>query len=73
MGGEEELLTLPSGYRFALIEMKITLFVLIRAFQFDELPSKPVIEQKSSIVMRPRVKGEESVGLQLPLLVRALD
>jgi cytochrome P450 len=37
-----------SGYRFALIEIKMILFVLMRSFEFDELPSKPVYEAKSS-------------------------
>lgn len=62
-----------SGYRLALAEIKIILFVLIRSFVFEELPSKPTFEAKSSIVMRPRVVGEEEAGLQMPLLVRHLD
>jgi cytochrome P450 len=60
------------GYRFALAEMKTVVFVLMRTFAFEELPSKPIIEQKSSIVMRPRVVGEEDAGLQMPLLMRLL-
>nr|XP_018259389.1 cytochrome P450 [Kwoniella dejecticola CBS 10117]OBR81547.1 cytochrome P450 [Kwoniella dejecticola CBS 10117] len=36
------------GYRFALAEIKVILFVLIRGFEFEELPSKPVIERKAS-------------------------
>jgi cytochrome P450 len=36
------------GYRFSLIEMKVILFVLLRSFKFEELPSKPKIEKKSS-------------------------
>jgi cytochrome P450 len=35
------------GYRFALAEMKIMMFVIIRTFAFEELASKPKIEQKS--------------------------
>jgi cytochrome P450 len=35
------------GYRFALAEIRAILFVLIRNFQFDELPSKPEIEKKA--------------------------
>ncbi|WRT69267.1 uncharacterized protein IL334_006251 [Kwoniella shivajii] len=58
------------GYRFALAEIKVILFVLIRSLEFDELPSKPQIEKKASVVMRPRVVGEEKAGLQMPLLVR---
>jgi cytochrome P450 len=35
------------GYRFALAEIKAILFVLIRNFKFEELPSKPEIEKKA--------------------------
>lgn len=61
------------GYRLALAEIKVILFVLVRSFKFEELRSKPTIEAKSSIVMRPRIVGEEEAGLQMPLLVRHLD
>lgn len=36
------------GYRFALAEIKVILFVLIRNLTFEELPSKPKIEKKSA-------------------------
>lgn len=36
------------GYRFALAEMKVILFVLMRHLTFEELPSKPKIEKKSA-------------------------
>ncbi|ODN76875.1 hypothetical protein L202_05462 [Cryptococcus amylolentus CBS 6039] len=61
------------GYRFALAEMKVMLFVLIRGFEFEELNSRPEIERKVSVVMRPRVVGEEEAGLQLPLFVKPLS
>lgn len=35
------------GYRFALAEIRAILFVLIRNFKFEELPSKPEIEKKA--------------------------
>ncbi|WVO15485.1 hypothetical protein L204_103143 [Cryptococcus depauperatus] len=60
------------GYRLALAEIKVILFVLMRSFEFEELQSKPQIEKKTSIVMRPRVIGEESHGLQMPLMVKPL-
>ncbi|WVQ72766.1 hypothetical protein IAR50_002326 [Cryptococcus sp. DSM 104548] len=60
------------GYRFALAEIKVLLFVLLRSFVFAELPSKPVIERKAANVMRPRIVGEEEYGPQLPLLVKPL-
>lgn len=61
------------GYRFAIAEIKVIIFVLMRTFSFEELASKPKIEQKSSIVMRPRVVGEEEAGLQMPLIMRTLE
>jgi cytochrome P450 len=36
------------GYRFALVEIKAILFILIRNFEFALLPSNPEIERKSS-------------------------
>ncbi|WVQ81300.1 hypothetical protein IAT38_003423 [Cryptococcus sp. DSM 104549] len=60
------------GYRFALSEMKTLLFVLMRGFEFEELGSRPEIERKVSVVMRPRVVREEAAGLQLPLFVKPL-
>lgn len=62
------------GWRFAIIEMKVVLFTMLRAFTFEELPSKPEIMGQLKIVLRPAVKGEDDqVTFQLPLLVRALD
>ncbi|WVQ72763.1 hypothetical protein IAR50_002323 [Cryptococcus sp. DSM 104548] len=60
------------GYRFSLAEMKVLLFVLLRNFEFQELHSKPEIEKKASVVMRPKVVGEEEAGPQLPLMVKLI-
>lgn len=60
------------GYKLALAEISTILFVLIRSFEFQELKSKPEVEKKASVVMRPRIKGEESAGLQMPLMVKPL-
>ncbi|ODN76831.1 hypothetical protein, variant [Cryptococcus amylolentus CBS 6039] len=35
------------GYRFALAEIKVILFVLMRSLMFEELKSKPVISKKT--------------------------
>jgi len=35
------------GYRFALVEIKAMMFVLLRSFTFEPLPSKPEFERKS--------------------------
>ena len=62
------------GWRFAVTEIKVVLFTLLRAFSFEELPSKPDIVCQLKVVLRPAVKGEdENTVYQLPLLVRALD
>ncbi|KIR63999.1 cytochrome P450 [Cryptococcus bacillisporus CA1873] len=60
------------GYKLALAEISTILFVLMRSFEFQELKSKPEVEKKASVVMRPRIKGEESAGLQMPLMVKPL-
>lgn len=52
--------------------MKIVLYMLLRNFSFEILPSNPEIYRKSFIVMLPWVRGEEQVGAQMPLLVRPL-
>lgn len=36
-----------SGYRFALAEMKVVMFMLLQNFKFEILPSKPVITRKN--------------------------
>lgn len=62
------------GWRFAVTEVKVVLFTLIRAFSFEELPSKPEVVGQLKVILRPAVKGEdEETTYQLPLLVRALD
>lgn len=66
-------ITHPSGWRLALAEIKAVLYVLIRNYKFELLPSKPKIEQRANFVMRPRVAGEEHAGTQLPLLVRPVE
>ncbi|KIK57951.1 hypothetical protein GYMLUDRAFT_45751 [Collybiopsis luxurians FD-317 M1] len=58
------------GYRFALVEVKALLFVLVRAFEFDlAVPEEDVIA-KTSIVQRPHLKSEPEKGSQLPLLIK---
>ncbi|WOO86283.1 Cytochrome P450 monooxygenase FUM15 [Vanrija pseudolonga] len=58
------------GYRFAVTEMKAAIFVLVRHYRFEMLPSKPKIRRKWLFVQRPAVEGEEEVGPQMPLMVR---
>ncbi|CAK9780248.1 cytochrome P450 [Cutaneotrichosporon oleaginosum] len=56
------------GYRLAIIEIKVVLHALLRAFEFELLPSRPHIQHFSSLATQPQVKGEP--GGQMPLLVR---
>ncbi|KAL1406266.1 hypothetical protein Q8F55_007962 [Vanrija albida] len=57
------------GHRFAVMEIKAVLFVLVRAFVFAPLPSAPRVKRDWMIVVRPVVEGEEGYGPQMPLLV----
>ncbi|KAJ7043830.1 cytochrome P450 [Mycena alexandri] len=57
------------GYKFALIEMKIFLYTLLKDIEFRQDPSM-VIEKKVNVVTRPFVKSEPELGNQMPLYIR---
>ncbi|KAJ7695716.1 cytochrome P450 [Mycena rosella] len=57
------------GYKFALIEMKIFLYTLLKDIEFRQDPSM-VIEKKVNVVTRPFVKSEPDLGNQMPLYIR---
>ncbi|KAJ6557224.1 cytochrome P450 [Mycena vulgaris] len=57
------------GYKFALIEMKIFLYTLLKDIEFRQDPSM-VIEKKVNVVTRPFVKSEPALGNQMPLYIR---
>lgn len=57
------------GYKFALLEMKIFLYVLLKDLEFTIDPTT-VIEKRVNVVTRPFVKSEPHLGNQLPLYVR---
>ncbi|KAK7048105.1 cytochrome P450 [Favolaschia claudopus] len=57
------------GYKFALIEMKIFLYTLLKDIEFRQEASM-VIEKKVNVVTRPFVKSEPELGNQLPLYIR---
>ena len=46
------------------------MFTLIRSYEFDLAVPTTDIEKRSSIVVRPYVKGEFEKGSQLPLMVK---
>ncbi|ODN79678.1 hypothetical protein L202_03609 [Cryptococcus amylolentus CBS 6039] len=57
------------GYRFALQQIKVVLFVLLRGFDFQELKSKPELFRATSSVVQTYIRGEEHLGTQNPLMV----
>ncbi|TDL23213.1 cytochrome P450 [Rickenella mellea] len=57
------------GYKFALAEIKIFLYVLLRDIEYT-IDSDLVIEKKVNVVTRPCVKSEPEVGNQMPLRMR---
>jgi cytochrome P450 len=58
------------GYRFALLEMKVLLFTLVRAFEFElAVPAKDIIK-KTSVVQRPVVLSDPEGANQMPLLIK---
>ncbi|KAJ7644303.1 cytochrome P450 [Roridomyces roridus] len=54
------------GYKFALLEMKIFLYTLVKDLEFRMHPSL-VIEKRVNVVTRPFVKSAPELGNQLPL------
>ncbi|KZP19241.1 cytochrome P450 [Athelia psychrophila] len=56
------------GYRFALLEMKVFLYVLLRDLEVGIDPGL-VIEKKINVVTRPFVASEPGLGNQLPLRI----
>ncbi|CAK9785135.1 cytochrome P450 [Cutaneotrichosporon oleaginosum] len=61
------------GFRFALLEIKAVLFVVLRNFAFEPVPGKQFIRFSAGIIQRSIVIGEESKGMQMPVIVRALE
>lgn len=54
------------GYKFALLEIKIFLYVLLRDLKFSIDPAM-VIEKRVNVVTRPFVNSDPQLGNQLPL------
>jgi cytochrome P450 len=58
------------GYRFAIAEMKILLFTLIRAFELElAVPAKDICSRQT-IPRCPTVATEPEAGSQMPLLIK---
>ncbi|KAJ8482004.1 hypothetical protein ONZ51_g5636 [Trametes cubensis] len=58
------------GYRFSIAELKVLLFTLVRAFEFELAVDPADITCVGMFTRRPAVDGELNKGTQLPLLVR---
>jgi len=56
------------GKSFAVTEFKCILAALVRDLVFEVVEGWEV-ERKQGIVVRPRIKGQESLGMQMPLYV----
>ncbi|KAJ6460231.1 cytochrome P450 [Mycena sanguinolenta] len=57
------------GFRFAVVEMKVLLFTLVRAFEFGPALLEGGIGYTATPVKRPVVNNEPEKGSQLPLVV----
>ncbi|KAG7086435.1 hypothetical protein E1B28_002389 [Marasmius oreades] len=58
------------GFRFSLVEIKVLLFTLLRAFEFELAVPKEDLIKSGRIVERPFVKSDKNTESQLPLLVK---
>ncbi|GAA6043615.1 hypothetical protein JCM8097_008290 [Rhodosporidiobolus ruineniae] len=61
------------GYRFALLELKAILSVLIDDFAFSPREPGMKVEHRSQIVTRPLIVGEEELGTRMPIRVRRAE
>ncbi|CAG7850455.1 SubName: Full=Related to Cytochrome P450 {ECO:0000313/EMBL:CCA72147.1} [Serendipita indica DSM 11827] len=61
------------GFRFAVVEMKALLFLLVRSFEFElGVPADEIIGSVA-IVTRPTLKSNPGAGGQMPIWVRRLN
>ncbi|GAA5925029.1 hypothetical protein JCM1841_004053 [Sporobolomyces salmonicolor] len=58
------------GYKFALLEIKVVLSVLIDAFEFAPRDPNIRVERGVQVITRPYVVGEFGLGTRMPLKVR---
>lgn len=61
------------GQKFALTEFKAILSTLVTTFSFSPPPGNVKVDAKQVIVTRPRIRGLETAGTQMPLCVTPLD
>ncbi|KAJ7132532.1 cytochrome P450 [Mycena epipterygia] len=62
------------GFRFALVEMKVLLFTLIRAFEFaPAVPKGGIGSSAAGLIQRPTVLANKREGTALPLIVKRFN
>ncbi|KZO92421.1 cytochrome P450 [Calocera viscosa TUFC12733] len=61
------------GYRFSIVEIKVFLYTLVRAFEFEFADPNMEFEERATIVTRPVIKGREKEGAALPLRIRRVE
>ncbi|EPS99608.1 hypothetical protein FOMPIDRAFT_1163803 [Fomitopsis schrenkii] len=57
------------GYRFAMLEIKALIFVLLRAFRFELAVPRDDLITRSTVVRRPLVRSEPDKGIQMPMFI----
>ncbi|KIJ16582.1 hypothetical protein PAXINDRAFT_11032 [Paxillus involutus ATCC 200175] len=58
------------AYRFSIIEMKVLLFTLVRAFEFEPAVPAGQIGKRGIFLQRPILRGDPTHKAQLPLFVK---
>ncbi|KZV68237.1 cytochrome P450 [Peniophora sp. CONT] len=58
------------GFRFAVDEMKVFLYTLVRAFEFEPATSPGDVARTGTVVQRPSLLSQPDKGTQLPLFVK---
>jgi len=54
------------GYRFAVAEIKATIFTLVRSIVFEDIPTQPEIARMGGLgISRPRAVGATEPGLKV--------
>ncbi|KAG9018778.1 hypothetical protein FRB90_009782 [Tulasnella sp. 427] len=62
------------GYRFAILEMKIIVFVLLRQFVVELQTSNPRVEKGPTLITRPMIKATDgTITNMMPLKLRLVQ
>ncbi|KAI0759033.1 cytochrome P450 [Fomes fomentarius] len=59
------------GYRFAVTEMKVIIFTLVRSFEFELAVPRKDAQPTGTFLQRPALVSEPERGTQLPMFIRA--